>query len=38
MKSTSWYAPGVGVVKVVSETNGTERVQELKEFTPGKAK
>lgn len=34
----TWYAPGVGVVKVVSKTNGTERVSELKEFTPGKAK
>lgn len=35
---TRWYAAGVGVVRVVSKTNGTERVQELKEFTPGKAK
>jgi hypothetical protein len=37
-KNTSWYAPGVGVVKIVSEVNGAERVTELKEFTPGKAK
>lgn len=38
MKSTSWYAPGVGVVKHVSGIGATEQVQELKEFTPGKAK
>jgi len=38
IKSTSWYAAGVGVVKQVSVSNGNERVQELKEFTPGKAK
>lgn len=38
VKSTSWYAAGVGVVKLVSDSNGTERVQELKEFTVGKAK
>lgn len=38
LKNTTWHAPGVGVVKIVSENNGTERVQELKEFTLGKAK
>ena len=38
LKNTSWYAPGVGVVKVVMANDGNERVQELKEFTPGKAK
>jgi hypothetical protein len=35
-KSTLWYAPGVGLVKSVTNTNGTERVQVLKSFTPGK--
>ena len=38
IKTTTWYAAGVGVVKVVTENNGTQRVQELKEFTHGKAK
>jgi hypothetical protein len=38
IKVTSWYAAGAGVVKTVSEMNGSERVTELKEFTPGKAK
>lgn len=38
LKITSWYAPEVGVVKQVSVSNGTERVQELKEFTLGKSK
>jgi hypothetical protein len=37
-KVTTWYAAGMGVVKTVTEVNGTERVQELKEFTVGKAK
>lgn len=35
---TTWYAAGVGVVKTVAVSNGAEQVQELKEFTPGKAK
>jgi len=35
-KSTAWYAVGIGVVKSVSVSNRTERMQELKEFTPGK--
>jgi hypothetical protein len=35
-KGTAWYAAGVGVVKSVSVSDRTERVQELKEFTPGK--
>jgi len=37
-KTKAWYAAGVGVVKQVSERGGTERVHELKEFTPGQAK
>jgi hypothetical protein len=37
-KATSWYAAdGVGLVKRVT-AGEVERVQELKEFTPGKAK
>jgi hypothetical protein len=35
-KCTAWYAAGVGVVKSVSASDRTERVQELTEFTPGK--
>jgi hypothetical protein len=35
-KSTSWYAPGVGLVKLVSSSGASERVQVLKSFTPGK--
>jgi hypothetical protein len=35
-RSTSWYAAGVGVVKTVSGSRPGERVQVLKEFTPGK--
>jgi hypothetical protein len=31
-----WYAPGVGLVKTVTNFAGTERVQALKSFTPGK--
>lgn len=36
-KANSWYAPGVGLVKRVTEGE-VERVQELKEVIPGKAK
>ena len=38
VKGTVWYAAGVGVVKTATAFGGTDRVQELKEFTPGKAK
>ncbi len=34
--TTHWYAPGVGLVKMVSKSAGVERVQVLKAFTPGK--
>ncbi len=37
-KSTSWYVAGVGIVKTVAQSDGIEQVQEMKEFTPGKAK
>ena len=33
---TSWYAPGVGLVKMESGVGNTRVSQELKEFTPGK--
>jgi hypothetical protein len=35
-RSTLWYAPGVGLVKSLTNTNGHERIQVLKSFTPGK--
>lgn len=35
-KGTAWFAAGVGLVKSVSVSDRTERVQELKEFTPSK--
>jgi hypothetical protein len=36
IKVTSWYAPGVGLVKSTMITDTGERVQVLKSFTPGK--
>jgi hypothetical protein len=36
IKVTSWYAPGVGLVKSTMTTGTSERVQVLKSFTPGK--
>ncbi len=36
LKTTAWHAPGVGVVKTVTVSGGTERTQVLKSFTPGK--
>lgn len=38
LKETSWYAPGIGLVKQVTEVDGHSWLRELKEFTPGKAK
>jgi hypothetical protein len=39
VRNTSWYAPGVGVVKLVAEVDGRDVwVTELKEFTVGKGK
>ena len=35
-KTTSWYAPKVGLIKTVMILNGTERITVLKSFTPGK--
>lgn len=35
-KLTSWYAPGVGLVKTESGVGNQRVAQELKEFTPGK--
>ena len=34
--TTIWYAPHVGVVKMVSAAGGQEHTQVLKSFTPGK--
>jgi hypothetical protein len=34
--TTTWYAPGVGAVKLSSKTEAGERTQLLKSFTPGK--
>jgi hypothetical protein len=36
VKQTHWFAPGVGVVKISTNMGGSERVQVLKSFTPGK--
>jgi hypothetical protein len=36
VENTSWHAPGVGVVKMVTKAGGTEEVRVLKSFTPGK--
>jgi hypothetical protein len=36
LKSTSWYAPGVGLVKQTIKGQGTDQTSVLKEFTPGK--
>jgi hypothetical protein len=35
-KVTTWFAPGVGVVKCVTTIANQEAVYELKSFTPGK--
>jgi hypothetical protein len=35
-KAACWYAPGVGLVKMVADTGGTKFSQLLKSFTPGK--
>jgi hypothetical protein len=35
-RSTTWYAPGVGPVKTVSQVRTFEMVRVLKSFTPGK--
>lgn len=37
VKTTSWYAPGVGLVKSTTTLGGSDRVTELKSFTPGKS-
>jgi hypothetical protein len=34
--STSWYAPGVGLVKWESSFRGDKQTQVLKSFTPAK--
>jgi hypothetical protein len=36
LTSSHWYAPGVGLVKMVSTSGGVDRTQALKSFTPGK--
>jgi hypothetical protein len=36
IRVSRWYAPGVGLVKSVQGTGGTESVIVLKSFTPGK--
>jgi hypothetical protein len=36
IKATYWYAPGVGVVKMVTYSGPSERTQVLKSFTPNK--
>lgn len=36
IKSTAWYAAGIGLVKQVSEEKGSILTVELKSFTPGK--
>jgi len=35
-KATTWFAPGVGIVKMEYDAGGQKVSQELKEFTPGK--
>jgi hypothetical protein len=36
VKGTTWYAPGIGIVKeVVSSNNGLNQTNVLKSFTPG---
>ena len=36
--TTTWYAAGVGVVKLQVEVGGRTVTQELKSFTPGDGK
>ena len=36
LKTTAWHAPGVGLVKSVQDNGGTERVDVLMAFKPGK--
>ena len=36
VKTTAWYAPGVGMVKSVTTANGFDTTYVLKSFTPGK--
>jgi hypothetical protein len=36
LKSSTWYAAGVGIIKVVTPSGDKERTQVLKSFTPGK--
>jgi hypothetical protein len=36
MSATRWYAPGVGLVKMISSTGKIETTQVLKSYTPGK--
>jgi hypothetical protein len=36
VKTTTWFAPEVGIVKTLSVTNGIESKQVLKTFTPAK--
>ncbi|WP_149115340.1 TapB family protein [Limnoglobus roseus] len=33
---TTWYAPGIGVVKAVTNFGGRERTTVLKSFSPGR--
>ena len=36
VKATTWHAPGVGVVKMVTYSGASERTQVLKSIRPGK--
>jgi len=36
MQASAWFAPGIGVVKSVSNVAGFEHTQVLKSFTPGR--
>jgi len=36
IRGSAWYAPGVGLIKSVSDAGGRERIQVLRSFTPGK--
>ena len=36
MLATRWYAPGVGLVKAITNPGKSETIQVLKSFTPGK--
>jgi hypothetical protein len=36
IRGSAWHAPGVGLIKSVSDAGGRERTQVLKSFAPGK--